>query len=254
MKFVIFKRTVLIGLMGVLLLCGCLTVPIGENAMSAVFFGDSLRKVPIYNVLTEEKKVAISFDAAWGADKTEKIMEICKEYNVGATFFLVGFWVDKYPEIVKKIYENGFEIGTHSNTHPDMTKLNDQQIKLELEESIKKIENITKEEVKLFRAPFGAYNNSVLDNAESFGLQTIQWDVDSLDWKGLSGSEICTRILNRVKNGSIILCHNNSDHILDALPMVLDRLIKKGYKVCCIGDVVYKENYIIDRAGVQILN
>lgn len=93
----------------------------------------------------------------------------------------------------------------------------------------------------------------MIDTAESLGLQTIQWDVDSLDWKGLSGSEIAKRILNRVKNGSIILCHNNSDHILDALPIVLDRLKKQGYTISGIGDLIYQDNFIIDRAGVQKL-
>ena len=100
-----------------------LAININGYVPASVYFGASLRKVPIYYVNTEEARVAISFDAAWGADKTEKIMEICKEYNVKATFFLTGFWIEDYPEMVKKIDENGFEIGTHSSTHPDMTKL-----------------------------------------------------------------------------------------------------------------------------------
>ena len=82
-------------------------------------------------------------------------------------------------------------------------------------------------------------------------LKTIQWDVDSLDWKGISGEEICQRIITRVKNGSIILCHNNSDHILEALPLVLDRLKKQGYKITSVGDLIYQDNYEIDRNGMQ---
>ncbi|MBQ7977207.1 MAG: polysaccharide deacetylase family protein [Clostridia bacterium] len=255
MKFLVIKRTVIWSALTVIVLCAILAMPLGENSISAVFFGDNLRKIPVYNVATTEKRVAISFDAAWGADKTEKIMEILKEYDVNATFFLVGFWAEKYPEIVKKIHENGYEIGTHSNTHPDMTKLSEEQIRLELEQSIAKIKNASQEvDVKLFRAPYGAYNNTLIDVAESLNLQTIQWDVDSLDWKGISGSEISNRILSKVKEGSIILCHNNSDHILDALPIVLDRLKLQGYTVGCIGDLVYKDNFTIDRAGVQHLN
>jgi len=219
--------------------------------MASVYFGSSLRKVPIYYVNTTENKVAISFDAAWGADKTEKIMEICKEYSVTATFFLVGFWVEKYPEMTKKIMENGFEIGTHSNTHPDMTKLSQKQQQLELETSINIIKNITKKDVELFRAPFGAYNDSLIETASSLNLKTIQWDVDSLDWKGLSALEITNRIINGVRSGSIILCHNNSDHILEALPMILDRLTKRNFKVTNVGDLVIKDNYIVDNNGMQ---
>ena len=255
MKFLVLKKTIVFATFGLIVLCAVLAMPLGENSISAVFFGDNLRKVPIYNVDTTEKQVAISFDAAWGADKTEGIMEILKEYDVGATFFLVGFWAEKYPDLVKQIHENGYEIGTHSNTHPDLTKLNRDQIDLELNNSISAIKTACADvDIKLFRAPYGAYNNTVIDSAENLGLKTIQWDVDSLDWKGLSGAEIATRIMDRVKPGSIILCHNNSDHILDALPIVLDRLKMQGYKITCIGDLVYGDNYTIDRAGVQHQN
>ena len=237
----------------VLLACVLLAISINGAVSAEVFFGYSTKKVPIYAVETDEKKVAISFDAAWGADKTEQIVKICKEYNVKATFFLVGFWVDKYGDMVKYIDQQGFEIGTHSNTHPDMVNLSAKDQDLELKKSIELIENITGKKVELFRAPFGSYNNSLLDVAENNNLKTIQWDVDSLDWKGLSAEAITTRILNNVKNGSIILCHNNSDHILDALPMILDRLSKKGYNVCSVGELIYKNNYVIDRTGTQKL-
>lgn len=235
----------------VLLVAILLSVNLGGNVAASVYFNNALRKVPIYYVNTQNQQVAISFDAAWGADKTEKIMSICKEYNVNATFFLVGFWVEDYPEISKKIAENGFEIGTHSNTHPNMAKISAEKQKLELETSLNIIKKNTGVDAKLFRPPFGAYNDSLISTAESLGLTTIQWDVDSLDWKGLSAMEITNRVLNGVRNGSIILCHNNSDHILDALPIMLDRLQKKGYTVSCVGDLILKGDYVIDNNGMQ---
>lgn len=238
-------------LMLVLLVAILLSVNLGGNVAASVYFNNALRKVPIYYVNTQNQQVAISFDAAWGADKTEKIMSICKEYNVNATFFLVGFWVEDYPEIAKKIAENGFEIGTHSNTHPDMAKISAEKQKLELETSLNIIKKNTGVDAKLFRPPFGAYNDSLISTAESLGLTTIQWDVDSLDWKGISAMEITNRVLNGVRNGSIILCHNNSDHILDALPIMLDRLQKKGYTVSCVGDLILKSDYVIDNNGMQ---
>lgn len=235
----------------VLLVAILLSINLGGNVAASVYFNNALRKVPIYYVNTQNQQVAISFDAAWGADKTEKIMSICKENNVNATFFLVGFWVEDYPEIAKKIAENGFEIGTHSNTHPDMAKISAEKQKLELETSLNIIKKNTGVDAKLFRPPFGAYNDSLISTAESLGLTTIQWDVDSLDWKGLSAMEITNRVLNGVRNGSIILCHNNSDHILDALPIMLDRLQKKGYTVSCVGDLILKGDYVIDNNGMQ---
>ena len=252
MRYLVFKRTALVGFTCVIALCILLSLPLGENAISAVFFGDSLRKVPIYCVDTTERKVAISFDAAWGADKTEKIMDILDEYKVRATFFLVGFWAEKYSDIVRSIDSRGYEIGTHSNTHPDLSKMSAEQVKLELSQSIEKIDKACSNvNVKLFRPPFGAYNNTVIDTAESLGLTTIQWSVDSLDWKGESGSEIVNRVLSKVGCGSIILCHNNADHILDALPPLLERLKMQNYSVVSVGDLIYSDNYTIDRAGVQ---
>ena len=254
MHFCVIKsRTIKIGFIMLLVLI-LLSLSINEATSAQVFFGYAPRKVPIYSVETTEKRVAISFDAAWGADKTEKILSICQEYDVKATFFLVGFWVDENPELVKKIDECGFEIGTHSNTHPDMTKLTAENQKLELQTSIDKIKSITNKEVNLFRAPYGAYNNSLIEQAEQLNLKTVQWDVDSLDWKGLSGEEITMRILNNVKDGSIILCHNNSEHILDALPMVLDRLKKKGFTITNIGNLIYQDNYTINSQGIQSKN
>ena len=242
-------RFVLVVLLAVVLLA------ISFNGVSSaqVFFGYNAKLVPVYSVETENKQVAISFDAAWGADKTEGIMDILDEYDSKATFFLVGFWVDKYGDLVKEIDERGFEIGTHSNTHPDMTKLSASAMEQELTTCVDMIEKITGKNVELFRPPYGAYNDTLIRTSEKLGLIPIQWSVDSLDWKGISAQEITTRIINNVQNGSIILCHNNSDHILDALPMILDRLIAQGYTITSVGDLVYKDNYEIDRLGVQKL-
>lgn len=248
--FVVKSRTIKI-VIAMLIVVILLTVSFGGVQLAEVFFGYSTRKVPIYCVDTQNKQVAISFDAAWGADKTDEILEILKEYNVSATFFLVGFWVDEYEEEVKKISDAGIEIGTHSESHPDMAKLDAETIKTELTTSIKKIEKITNKKVELFRAPFGSYNNTLLEQAENMGLITIQWDVDTLDWKGLSAQDMCSRVLDKVKNGSIILMHNNSDNILDGLRMILDRLTMQGYEITSVGELVYKDNFEIDRNGVQ---
>lgn len=237
-----------------LVVIALLCIPFGGVASAQVFFGSAPRKVPIYNVDTSEKRVAISFDAAWGADKTEGILDILKEFDVDATFFLVGFWVDDYFDMVKKIDEAGCEIGTHSNTHPDMVKLDKETMKSELTTSIEKIKAITNKEVTLFRAPFGSYNNTLLDTAEELNLKTIQWDVDTLDWKGLSAGEMNNRVLSKVQNGSIILMHNNSDNILDGLRLILTTLKNKGYQIGCISDLIYDDNYTIDRNGVQHKN
>lgn len=251
MPFCVVKSRTIKIFLGMIMIAVLLCISFEGYASAQVWFGSSSRLVPIYRVDTSEKQVAISFDAAWGAEKTEEIVEILREYDCTATFFLVGFWVDKYPEMVKAIDEAGLEIGTHSNTHPDMAKLSQESIKNELSSCMDKITSITGKQVKVFRAPYGSYNNILLNTASSLGLKTIQWDVDSLDWKGLSAAEVTNRIMQKTQNGSIILMHNNADHVTESLRLTLDWLKMKGYKVTSVSELIYGENYFIDANGVQ---
>lgn len=251
MPFCVVKSKTIKFTLIMLLVAVVLTIGINGVSSAQVFFGYSTKKLPVYSVDVSEKTVAISFDASWGAEKTQSIIDTLKEYNVSATFFLVGFWVDKYPEMVRAIKDAKLEIGCHSNTHPDLTTLGKDRIREEITLANNLIKNITGEEVKLFRCPFGAYNNAVIETVEAMNMISVQWDVDSLDWKGLSAQDITTRVLNGVKNGSIILCHNNSDNIVPALTMMLERLQMRGYKIVSVGELIYKENYTIDRNGIQ---
>ena len=227
----------------------CVLLICGMGSYAAAFA--EKREVPIYCVDRADNYVSISFDASWGAVKTSQIMDVCDEYGVKATFFLVGFWVDKYPEKVAEIAERGFEIGTHSSTHPQMSKLTEEQCREELTGSSRKIFEITGKPVTLFRPPFGDYNNRLLSVAKNLGLYTIQWSVDSLDWKGLNARQITERV-QKANSGDIILCHNNSDHIVEALPLIFEALKLKGLKLCPIGELIYTDNYYVDSTGKQI--
>lgn len=139
------------------------------------------RRLPIYCVDTEEKKVSISFDAAWGAEDTDELLRILKENDVKTTFFMCGYWVDEYPEEVKKIAADGHDLGNHSATHPHMSQLSKENIKKELMLTHEKVKTLTNTEMNLFRPPFGEYDNKVIEAAEETGYYTIQWDVDTLD-------------------------------------------------------------------------
>jgi polysaccharide deacetylase family sporulation protein PdaB len=227
-------------------------IKIGKENTKTVGAGtSSTRSLPIYSVETDEKKIAISFDCAWGVDHTDKLLDYMQKNEVRCTFFAVQFWVEKYPEYAKKIVEAGHELGTHSRTHPYMSKLTKSQIQDELFTSSQAIERITGQKVKLFRPPYGDYNNTLIDTCAEMGLYPIQWDVDSLDWKNLSAQEIALRIVNGTKNGSIILCHNNGLHTAEALPMIFSTLKNRGFTFVPISELIYKENYAIDHNGRQ---
>ena len=242
MKFVVLRKKTLI--IALLVLAFAVFVPVGAT----VAFSRQ-KKLPIYSVGTEEKKVAISFDCAWGTDYTETLLNIMEREKVVSTFFMVEFWTTKYPDLVKKIAGGGHAIGTHSTTHSYMSKLT---IEEELTRSSMAIKAVTGEEVTLFRPPYGDYDDLLIETAERLGLYTIQWDVDSLDWKNLSAAEIAARVTSGVKNGSIVLFHNNGLHTAEALPAVIADLKEKGFTFVRIDDLIYKDGYYIDADGRQI--
>lgn len=207
------------------------------------------RKVPIYCVQTEQKRIAISFDAAWGADRTDEILETLEEYDIKTTFFLVAFWLERYPEVAARIAAAGHEIGNHSATHPHMNSLSSEQIKFELQSTHDLIKEITEQEAKLFRPPFGEYNNLVLDTVESLGYYTIQWSVDSLDWRPTTPADIVQRVTSKIAPGSIVLFHNNADHTPAALRPILDYCRQEGYEVVPISELLLKGEYYIDKSN-----
>ena len=225
---------------------------IGIFSYSSLAAGN--RKLPIYCVDDKNaKKVALTFDAAWGNEDTEELITILKKYDIKATFFVVGSWVDKYPESVKQLSDAGHDVNNHSNSHPHMPKLSVSDMQKELNTCNEKISAITGKKPILFRAPYGDYNNTMIDAVTSLGMYTIQWNVDSRDWmKNYTVEKIVKGVTENVKSGSIILFHNAAVNTPKALPIIIEKLIADGYSFCKVADLIYKDNYKIDHAGMQI--
>jgi len=210
--------------------------------------------LPIYNVQTDEKKIAFTMNCAWNADDIDSILVTLKNNDVKITFFVVGTWVDKYPEAVKKIYEAGHEIGSHSNTHPHVNNLSSEKNLEEINLSVSKIEKITGQKTSLYRAPYGEYNDTVIQTAQDNGYYTIQWNLDTLDYEGLTGDEMWNRIKNKLEKGSIILSHNGTKHTGDSLDMLIKNIKAQGFEITTVSDLIYKDNYTINNNGKQINN
>lgn len=138
------------------------------------------RELPIYSVETPDKKVALSFDAAWGNEDTQIILDTLAKYNVHATFFMTGGWVESYPEDVKKIQVAGHDLANHSENHKNMSQLSDTECQEELMKVHTKVKELTGVEMDLFRPPYGDYDDHVITNAKDCGYYTIQWSVDTL--------------------------------------------------------------------------
>ncbi|WP_227763709.1 polysaccharide deacetylase family protein [Zhaonella formicivorans] len=229
--------------------------PLAGPSQALVSFVTGVKKLhPIYCVGIDEPKVAISFDATWGAAYTKQLLDTLDKYNVKTTFFLVNIWLDKYPEEAKEIVKRGHELGLHSSTHPDFKKLSEEAMVKELQDNYNKIYEITGFKPILFRPPYGSYNNTLITVTQRLGLHAIQWDVDSLDWRDLSAQQIYQRVTSRVKNGSIVLFHNNATHTPEALGPILENLHSRGFKIVPISELIYKEDYYVDVNGVQRKN
>ena len=214
----------------------------------------SEKLLPIYNVETDEKKVAFTMNCAWNADDIDSILETLEKNNVKITFFMVGEWIDKYQEAVKKISEAGHEIANHSDTHKHVNNLSYEENVEEIKKANEKIKNITGKENILYRAPYGEYNNTVIKAAKENGYIPIQWDLDTLDYTGLTGEEMWKRLEKKLKSGDIILSHNGTAHTADSLDMLIKNIKKKGFEIVKVSDLIYKDNYKININGTQIKN
>lgn len=212
------------------------------------------REIPIYSVNTEEKKIALSFDAAWGNEDTAEILAILAKHDVHVTFFMTGGWVETYPEDVKAIAAAGHDLGNHSENHKEMSKLTKSEIEDEIMKVHNKVKELTGTDMCLFRPPYGDYDNDVITTADSLNYYTIQWSVDSLDWKNYGVDSIIHTVCehNNMGNGAIILCHNGAKYTAQALDTLITRLKEEGFTFVPISELIYKDHFHIDHTGKQI--
>ncbi|HAT4282411.1 TPA: polysaccharide deacetylase family sporulation protein PdaB [Clostridium perfringens] len=212
---------------------------------------------PIHCVDREDKKISLTFDVNWAEnDYLYEILDLLDENNVKATFFIMGKWVI-YPEgnreKLVEIHKRGHEIGNHSYVHPDFKNIG----KDRMIEEVKKTEEIIEKEIgvktNLFRFPSGSYSQEGLSAIEGLQYKSIQWDVDSVDWKGESKEKEYKKVVNNVKGGSILLYHNNGKYTVENLKEIIPKLKSEGYEFVKISDIIYENSYEIDDNGKQLL-
>lgn len=207
------------------------------------------RRIPVYSVECEEKKIALTFNCAWGDDGADELLDLLSAENIKCTFFFVGEFCEKYPEAVQKIYADGHEIGNHSMHHIDPVKQNFNEILSDINACNELLFSLTGVFPSLYRAPSGSYDNKTIEAAQNLGMTAVQWDVDSIDWKDPTAKTIVERVTDKVKNGSIVLMHLGKENSLAALPEILKRLKKEGYSFVTVGELLIPEPNYIDHAG-----
>ena len=226
---------------------------IGDDlALEIIETNASGKLLPIYSVETVDKVVALTFDCAWGADDIPDIINTLTKNDVKAAFFMVGDWISKNPDAVKLMHENGMNIGNHSDSHAHVNKLSYEANVEDMKRCNEKIKRIINEEPKLYRGPYGEYNNMVINAADSLNMKVIQWDVDTLDYTGKTPEEMCERIKKKIRNGSIILMHNDTKYTASGLQKIIDTIKELGYEIVPVSEMIYYENYEINHEGRQI--
>ena len=246
---VVFLRKRWLAIPGALLcicaLCLVTTLP------SYVSASTTERQLPIYCVQRDYKTCALSFDAAWGNEDTQTLIDIFDKYNVKVTFFVVGEWVDKYPESVKALADAGHEVMGHSNDHAHFNTLSADQIVEDINTCNDKIEKITGKRPTLFRPPYGDYNDRVVTVSRAEGYECVQWSVDSLDWKNRGVEELVRQATRKIAPGDIVLFHNDSQFIVEALPTILKTYQDAGYTIVPVSEILLEGETAIDHTGRQ---
>lgn len=210
------------------------------------------KELPIYSVQREEALVALTFNCAWEENDIPQLLDLLERENIKATFFLVGQWIERYPDSVRQIVDAGHEIGNHSYSHVDFVGAGEEVIRQQMEKTDALIREVTGSDPVLARVPSGSYDSRVIRLLRQEGYEVIQWDVDSIDWKKPPAKEITERILTKVQNGSIVLFHSGAATTLEALPDVIAGLREKGYCFTTVGDLLLKGETVMDHTGRQM--
>lgn len=205
------------------------------------------RKYPQYFKLrgsSGEKQVALTFDDAPDSKYTAQILDVLREYDVKATFFLIGSSAEKHPELVKRIVKEGHTVGNHSYNHQLFTRLSDDAFREQVQKTQQSLNRLAGYAPKLLRPPYGEISESQLLWAAEHGLLVVNWNIDSLDWKQLNQAQILSNVMNSIKPGSIVLQHSGGGPRQDlsgtvkALPQIIETLRSQGYRLVTVPELL----------------
>lgn len=212
------------------------------------------RELPVCSIRTDEPKVALTFDVAWNASDIGELLDILEAEGVKATFFVTGEWAENNPEMLKRIAEDGHDLGNHSENHRNMTQMTCEEKKKEILDAHETVRQSTGVEMRLFRTPYGSYDDEVILTADELGYYTVEWNIDTLDWKDYGEKSILETVLEHEElgNGAIIRAHAGTKYMALALGPLIRGLREKGLEPAPVSELIYWQDYHMDVAGRQI--
>jgi peptidoglycan/xylan/chitin deacetylase (PgdA/CDA1 family) len=214
----------------------------------------SRHQTPIYAVERDDRALALTFDAAWASGQLEEILAVLEKERVSATFFLSGYFLERYPDLARRIASLGHEVGNATFTNPHLTSLSAVEIANEIAKNHTLIKSVTGQEAKVFRPPFGEYNDEVIGRARALGYQTVLWSVDSMDWRNPAVDLVADNLARDARPGAIVLLHIRGRNTASALAKALPVLKRKGLKPALLSDLLLTKDYYVEKdTGVQKL-
>ena len=191
---------------------------------------------PLYRG-TSDTKVSLMINVYWGTEYIEPMLDILKRKGVKTTFFVGGMWVAENDALLKKIYDEGHEIGNHGYYHKDSKKLSDERCAQEISLTHKLVSEIVGVEMDLFAPPSGSYGSSTVNVAEKLGYRTILWSLDTIDWRDKDAELIYSRATKKIRGGDLVLMHP-TEKTVDALERIIDEISAKGLTVSTVSEVL----------------
>lgn len=231
-------KLVLIGLLLILVSLLGYVVYLEQNQSQA-----SRTSAAHYQGSTNQKMIALTFNVDWGEDYVPQLLEILREAEVKATFFITGKWASKHPELVKAIDKDGHDVGNHGHGHKHLKNLSDAQLRQDITEAEKILQGITGRKPKLFAPAYGEVDERITGISNQLGYEVIMWSLDTIDWQNPDVSVIIKRVVPRIHNDAIILMHPTKPTV-QALPDMIKALKAEGYKMVPVSRLIApaKEN------------
>lgn len=225
---------------------------VGEKVVTASTSVDN-REIPICRVNRGELAVALTFEAAGQAQGLEQLLEILERHQVKASFFVTGEWIENNAELVRKILEQGHDLGSMADSGKNMTELSESECRSKIMEVHHKVEETFGYEMKLLRLPHGAYNNNTLRATYACGYYPIGWSVDSEDWKDYGAAQMVQKVcdMEELQQGEIVRFHIGAEDSTEGLEQVLAFLEKEDIPVLPVSELIYKEKYAMEADGTQ---
>lgn len=198
-------------------------------------FSSSSDGFAIYHGNTDNKNVSLMVNVYWGTEYIEPMLEVLEEKGAKCTFFVGGVWASSNEELLKKIIDGGHELGNHGYNHLDHDKISKEKNEKEIYQTHEIVKALTGVEMNLFAPPSGAYNQTTLDIAKTYGYQTIMWTKDTIDWRDKNTELIYNRAINNPQNGDLILMHPTKN-TLEALGDIIDFYLDKDFNIVTVSD------------------